>query len=70
MLYLDGMVIFNALKTHRVYTAPSISKWKIPLLTSLLEFRNQQWEVTFDEIEEKLEPTEIQCMIDDICTSK
>ncbi len=57
-----------AIKAHRVYTVPSASKWKIPLLTSLLEVRSSQWEVTFDELGESLEPNEIQYMIDDICT--
>ena len=57
------------LRNHKVYTTPSQDHWKIPLLKSLLDLRNSQWEVVFDDEEHTLCTTEIQLMIEDICTT-
>ena len=57
----------QAIKTNRVYTVPDHEEWRIPLLRSLLELRNKQWEVLFDEEEGQLMPNEIQMMIEEVC---
>ena len=59
----------EAIKNHRAYKTPAQEKWRIALLRSLLELRNSNWHVFFDEEEGNLMPTEIQQMIDDVCTS-
>ena len=48
---------------------PAEDHWKISLLKSLIELRNNQWEVRFDEEEHSLRGEETQLMIDDVCTS-
>ena len=52
----------------RVY--PPADDWTVPLLTSLLEIRYENWEVNFDTEEEMepLEDTEIDFMIAAVCT--
>ena len=51
----------------RVYKPVEDRPWIIPLLVTLLEIRDQRWEVNFNEEDEQLMPDEIQTIIDDIC---
>ena len=52
----------------RVY--PAADSWTVPLLTSLLELRADNWQVHFDVEEEMemLDDTEIDFMIAAVCT--
>ena len=45
--------------------------WKVKLLCSLMEIRDQRWEILFDEEEEtgSLLPDDITAMIDNVATS-
>ena len=56
------------LSTWRVY--PSVDTWTVPLLSSLLELRADNWQVTFDVEEEgeTLAEEEIEFMITAVCT--
>ena len=52
----------------RVY--PPADSWTVPLLTSLLELRSENWQVNFD-IEEEMEPLEdkdVDFMIGAVCS--
>ena len=64
-----GVSTSSILRNHKVYTVPSSEHWKISLLKSLIEIRNSQWEIIFDNEEQSFSSTEIQLMIEDICTS-
>ena len=64
-----GISKSTILRDHKIYTMPAEDHWKIPLLKSLIELRNNQWEVLFDEEEHSFRGDEIQLMIDDVCTS-
>ena len=62
-----GISTPHILKSYKVYKAPPQEKWRVSLLQSLLEMRNDHWQVLFDEEECKLLPSEIQEMINDVC---
>ena len=57
------------LANHRVYGGvPAGEEWKIPLLTNLIEVRDDRWQVIFDEESEiTLQNEDIDAMIADIC---
>ena len=51
-----------------VYKCPQESKWIIPLLESLIEIRDQRWEVLFDEEDEcRITEDDVTAMIDRLC---
>ena len=54
------------LKTWRVY--PPKDNWTVPLLTSLLELRAGNWELTFDDEEDNLQDDELNFMIAAVCS--
>ena len=66
---LDPRVVSkHKFSSWRVY--PPADGWTVPLLTSLLELRSENWQVNFD-MEEEMEPLEdvdINFMIDAVCT--
>jgi len=37
------------IKEHRVYKVDNSARWRLPLLRSLLEIRDQRWQILFDE---------------------
>ena len=51
------------------YEVPEESKWKIPFLESLIEIRDQRWEVLFEEEdnEGRLSENQVSTMIDQWC---
>ena len=59
------------LKGVKVYPVPDDQKWRLPLLESLLEIRDDQWEIRFDEEHEddQFDEDDIESMIEDVCTS-
>ena len=42
---------------------PSEDNWRVPLLTSLLELRAGNWELTYDDEEDSLQDDEVDFMI-------
>ena len=53
-----------------MYEIPLGEEWRLGLLRSLLELRQSNWEVLFDEEgENTLEEDDISEMIDEVCTS-
>ena len=66
-----GITQKGSLRNYNAYKVPTGEDWKIGLLTSLLEIREGQWSISFDE-ENGLTcfpDEEINRMIKDICTS-
>ena len=54
-----------------MYTVPEGEEWRRGLLEYLLELREENWDVLFneeDEEEENLEPNDIEAMIFEVCT--
>ena len=67
---IPGLTKPHVLSNHRVYDFNEREMWKIKLLVSLLEIRDQRWEILFDEEEEDQFSTEdIIMMIKDVSTS-
>ena len=66
-----GVTIANQVSKYMVYKIPENNEWKIPLLISLLEIREDRWEILFDEesTEGKITRDDITTMIDDLCIS-
>ena len=56
------------MSTWRVH--PSVDSWTVPLLSSLLELRAENWQVMFDveEEEDTLADQEIEFIITAVCT--
>ena len=59
------------ISNHRVYKFEDKEIWKIKLLCSLLEIRDQRWEILFDEEEGtgSLRTDDITAMIDNVASS-
>ena len=53
---------------YMVYKLPEGEEWRIPFLLSLIQLRNANWVVTFDEEGTTLETDAIQTMINTVCT--
>ena len=56
----------------RVYEVPEGDEWKLPLLHSLLEIRSENWEILFNEEEERsddLDGDDLSTMIEEVCTA-
>ena len=58
------------LSNNRVYKIPQGEEWRIPFLLSLMQIREENWIVTFDEeeIDSNLESDAIETMIRTVCT--
>ena len=58
------------LTDYRVYKIPEGEEWRIPFLLSLMQIRDENWIVTFDEeeIDSNLESDAIETMIRTVCT--
>ena len=55
------------MKKLYIYGIPDGQEWKIGLLSSLLEIRDEKWVVLFDNEGEGLIDDEVKQMIDGIC---
>ena len=66
--FIPGITKRIDLTDYMVYQLPEGEEWRIPLLLSLMQLRNDNWVVTFDEEETSLEADDIQTMINTVCT--
>ena len=66
--FIPGITKRIDLTDYMVYQLPEGEEWRIPLLLSLMQLRNDNWVVTFDEEESTLEADAIQNMINTVCT--
>ena len=66
--FIPGITKRIDLTNYMVYKLPEGEEWRIPFLLSLMQLRNENWVVTFDEEKTSLETDEIQTMINTVCT--
>ena len=73
-ILLDSEVLITPGKTkgfelanYRVHKTPVGEEWRLPLLVSLLEIRNSNWEIDFDEEAGNLKEDEITNLISTVC---
>ena len=55
-----------------MYTQPDGTEWVLPILQSLMEIKQDNWELIFNEEEgdgEFLEENDIETMIFEVCTT-
>ena len=62
----QGKMRPSDISSWRMYTPSDVDQWRLPLLTSLLELRDNRWEVNFDDESEKLIPDEVQTLINGV----
>ena len=55
------------LANYRVHKTPVGEEWRLPLLVSLLEIRDSNWEIDFDEEAGNLKEDEITDLISTVC---
>ena len=68
VLIVPGVTRKTCLKDYTVYSIPDGEEWRIPLITSLIEMREQRWEIDFDEeCPENLSDDAIYSMISRAC---
>ena len=68
-LVIPGITHKGVLNDFVVYKTPPNQEWRFPLLVSLLELRESNWTVTFDEEEEStlFQKDAIDQLIDSVC---
>ena len=71
---VPGVTRPSDLNNYCVYPVPEDEAYRLPLLQSLLEIRNENWAVIFneengDEHDDELEENDIITMINDVCSS-
>ena len=59
----------HVLSSYRVYETPAGQEWRVPLLQSLHEIRDDRWSLQFDEETGNLYADEITTLIDNACVS-
>ena len=68
---IPGITHKSEFDAFKVYPIPEDQKWRLPLLESLLDIRDEQWEIRFEEEddEDQLDEDDIEGMIVDVCTT-
>ena len=72
MLIVPGVSNRFELRNFRVYQNNEREEWRLPLLISLLEIREENWEIMFsDDDDNKLEAgdNDVEDMIVEVCTT-
>ena len=70
MLIVPGTTPPTAFKNYCAHKTPQGQEWKLPLLVSLLELRENRWQVSFDEETMNVSEDEITTMIENICVGE
>ena len=67
---IPGVTLPSVLSGVSAYKVEECERWRYPLLQSLLQVREDQWEIRFDEEEEVcFDEDDISDMIHETCTS-
>ena len=66
---IPGKTKGTALLDYRVNATPTVEDWRVGLLKSLLEIKDDRWHLEFDEEAEQFEGNEINEMITNVCIS-
>ena len=69
VLVVPGVTRGHVLTDYRVYKTPEGQEWKVPLLVSLLQIRDDTWSVNFDEETGQFSDDEITELINNVCIS-
>ena len=69
VLVVPGVTRGHVLADYRVHKTPEGQEWKVPLLVSLLQIRDDTWSVHFDEETGQFSDDEISELINNVCTS-
>ena len=64
-----GVTKGYVLSSYRVFETPVGQEWRVPLLQSLLEVRDERWSLQFDEETGNLSADEITVLINNVCVS-
>ena len=66
---IPGETTAFELTDYKVYKIPENQDWKIPLLSSLIEIRDERWSILFDEEnhEGTLDEHQVQDIIEYLC---
>ena len=68
-LVIPGKTRSNILNDKFIYEVPEGEDWKIGLVASLLQIRNDKWSILFDEEQDELSNDDITFMLDNVCSS-
>ena len=52
-----------------IYQIPEGEEWKVGLIASLMQIRNDKWSILFDEEQDELGNDDITFMLDNVCSS-
>ena len=67
---VPGVTTQAAMAGVTAYEVQEDQQWRLPLLQSLLQVRDEQWEIRFDEDGEmEIDEDDVKDMITDVCTS-
>ena len=73
LLVVPGRTRPADLNNYRVYTVPEGEEYRIPLLHSLIDIREDNWSILFNEENsdnvEELQENDILLMIHEVCTT-
>ena len=68
---VPGVTSKFQMRDHQVYKTPEGEEWRLPMLVSLLEIREENWEILYDDEEENESApgeNDVKDMIDEVCT--
>ena len=70
MRIIAGVTDKFSLSGMEVYKVKDSEQWRLPLIHSLLEVKNDQWEIRFsDDDHETIKEDDIENMLYDVCTT-
>ena len=66
---VPGVTKGHVLSNYRVYSTPQDQEWRLGLLVSLLELREDRWSLQFDDETGQFGGNEVNVLINNVCTS-
>ena len=66
---IPGITKASIMNEKFVYEIPEGEEWKVGLISSLIQIRNDKWSILFDEEQEELSNDDITFMLDNVCSS-
>ena len=70
VVVVPGKTRPSALNNYKVYEVPVGEEWRLSLLQSLVDIRDEHWEVIFDEEDEStFADGDIAQMIEEVCSN-
>ena len=70
VIIIPGRNNKSDIKNHRVYCIPEEEKWRISLITGIMEVREQRWEILFGSEDAKLKDEDMQTILHEVCSSR